>query len=125
MEGKITNYYLLLTMYVANAYGLPYLIGIGAYYFHNKSLYFTEVNTSFVFSSASLGYDYELFNNFYAGANAGIIYQPTKEKDISTHLSGELLYRKQNYLIRGGVQHPLEKIHYPFIPYLRLTYLLN
>tara|TARA_A100001037_G_scaffold247653_1_gene229661 strand:- start:639 stop:1496 length:858 start_codon:yes stop_codon:yes gene_type:complete len=112
-------------LYIANAYGLPYLIGIGTYYFHNKSLYFTELNTSFVFSSASLGYDYELFNNFYAGANAGIIYQPTKEKDISTHLSAELLYRKQNYLIRGGVQLPMEQMEYPFIPYLRLTYLLN
>lgn len=111
--------------YIAHAYGLPYLIGVGLYYFQNESLYFTELNTSFVFSNASLGYDYALFDNFYTGASAGIIYQPTKDNNITTQLSTELLYRQKLYLIRGGVQFPLDQIKYQFIPYLRLTYLLN
>tara|TARA_B100001105_G_scaffold131264_1_gene105095 strand:- start:1553 stop:2428 length:876 start_codon:yes stop_codon:yes gene_type:complete len=118
--------------YFAHSYGLPYLSGIGAYYFNKKSLYFTEVNTSFVFSDANLGYHYELLDNFYTGANAGIIYLPTKEETIITQIAAELMYKKsskkQQYnsvLIRGGVQLPLMEIDYQFIPYLRLTYLFK
>ena len=118
--------------YFAHSYGFPYLSGIGAYYFNKKSLYFTEVNTSFVFSDANLGYHYELLDNFYTGANAGIIYLPTKEETIITQITAELMYKKsskkQQYnsvLIRGGVQLPLMEIDYQFIPYLRLTYLLK
>ena len=118
--------------YFVHSYGLPYLSGIGAYYFNKKSLYFTEVNTSFVFSDANLGYHYELLDNFYTGANAGIIYLPTKEETIITQIAVELMYKKsskkQQYnsvLIRGGVQLPLMEIDYQFIPYLRLTYLFK
>ena len=118
--------------YFAHSYGLPYFSGIGAYYFNKKSLYFTEVNTSFVFSDANLGYHYELLDNFYTGANAGIIYLPTKEETIITQIAVELMYKKsskkQQYnsvLIRGGVQLPLMEIDYQFIPYLRLTYLFK
>ncbi|MEC8853315.1 MAG: hypothetical protein VYD33_02610, partial [Bacteroidota bacterium] len=120
-------------LFFAHSYGLPYLSGIGAYYFNKKSLYFTEVNTSFVFSDANLGYHYELLDNFYTGANAGIIYLPTKEETIITQIAAELMYKKsskkQEYnsvLIRGGVQLPLiMEIDYQFIPYLRLTYLFK
>ena len=118
--------------YFAHSYGLPYLSGIGAYYFNKKSLYFTEVNTSFVFSDANLGYHYELLDNFYTGVNAGIIYLPTKEETIITQIAAELMYKKsskkQQYnsvLIRGGVQLPLMEIDYQFIPYLRLIYLFK
>ena len=118
--------------YFAHSYGLPYFSGIGAYYFNKKSLYFTEVNTSFVFSDAIIGYHYELLDNFYTGANAGIIYLPTKDETIITQIAAELMYKKsskkQQYnsvLIRGGVQLPLMEIDYQFIPYLRLTYLFK
>ena len=118
--------------YFAHSYGLPYLSGIGAYYFNKKSLYFTEVNTSYAFSDASIGYHYELLDNFYTGANAGIIYLPTKEETIITQIAAELMYKKsskkQQYnsvLIRGGVQLPLMEIDYQFIPYLRLIYLFK
>ena len=118
--------------YFAHSYGLPYLSGIGAYYFNKKSLYFTEVNTSYAFSDASIGYHYELLDNFYTGANAGIIYLPTKEETIITQIAAELMYKKsskkQQYnsvLIRGGVQLPLMEIDYQFISYLRLTYLFK
>ena len=118
--------------YFAHSYGFPYLSGIGAYYFNKKSLYFTEVNTSFVFSDAIIGYHYELLDNFYTGANAGIIYLPTKEETIITQIAAELMYKKsskkQQYnsvLIRGGVQLPLMEIDYQFIPYLRLIYLFE
>ena len=119
-------------LYFAHSYGFPYLSGIGGYYFKKKSLYVIEVNTSFVFSSASLGFNYELFNNFYIGANSGIIYQPTKKEDIIPKVSAELIYKKlskkqkfDSVLLRGGIQIPLTKIDYKFIPYLRLTYLLK
>ena len=39
-------------LYFAHSYGLPYLTGVGAYYFKKKSIYSTEVNTSFIFSSS-------------------------------------------------------------------------
>ena len=32
-------------LYFSHSYGLPYLSGIGAYYFNKKSLYFIEINT--------------------------------------------------------------------------------
>ena len=111
--------------YIASSYGIPYLIGVGLYYSKNRSLYLSEVNTSFVFSSASLGYDYELFDKFYSGLNAGVIYQPTKDNNIITQLSAEFLYRTRNYFVRGGVQFPLEQIKYQFVPYIRFTYLMN
>ena len=73
--------------FLAHSYGLPYLSGIGAYYFNKKSLYFTEINTSFSFSNASVGYNYELLNNFYAGSNTGIIYLPSEETTYISHFS--------------------------------------
>ena len=119
-------------LYLAHTYALPYLTGLGAFYFQKKSLLFTEVNTSFVFTGANLGYHYELFNKFYTGANAGIIYLPTTENPIVPQISAELMYRRfsktkryNSVLIRGGVQLPLKKMDYKLIPYLSLSYLMN
>jgi len=118
-------------LYFSHSYSFPYLGGVGVYYFNKKSLYFTEINTSFVFSSASMGYHYELLKKLYSGANAGVIYLPTKENEFVPQLSVELMYKKlskrntyNSVLISGGVQFPLAKMDYKFIPYLRLTYLL-
>ena len=120
-------------LYFAHSYGLPYLTGIGAYYFNNKSLYFTEVNTSFAFSGVNLGYNYKLFNDFYAGANTGIIYLPSEEHSIVPQISAELMYKREKQktvLIRGGVQLPLAEMNLykrevSFAPYIRLTYLID
>jgi len=119
-------------LYFAHTYGLPYLTGIGIFYFQKKSLLFTEVNTSFSFTGANAGYHYELFNKFYTGANAGVIYLPTKEKQFVPQISAELMYknssknkRYNSVLIRGGVQLPLDKMDYKLIPYLSLSYLIN
>ncbi len=119
-------------LYFAHTYGLPYLTGLGAYYFNKKSLYHLDVSTSFVFSNASFGYNYELFNKFYAGANTGVLYFPTKEEDFIPQVSAELMYRKSSknkrynsVLIRGGMQYPLTKMDYKFIPYISISYLLN
>jgi len=112
-------------LYFSHSYGLPYLSGVGAYYFREKSLFYAEMQTSFVFSGINFGYSYELLNKFYTGVNAGIIYLPTKEEDIVPQISAELMYRKNTVLIRGGVQIPISKMEYPFIPYFRLTYLLR
>jgi len=119
-------------LYFANTYGLPYLTGLGAFYFREKSVLFTEVNTSFAFSGANIGYHYELFNKFYVGANSGVIYLPTKEKQFVPQISAELMYRNSSknkrynsVLMRGGVQLPLDKIDYKLIPYLSLSYLID
>ena len=119
-------------LYFAKTYGLPYLTGLGAFYFHKKYLLFVEVNTSFVFTGANAGCNFELFNKFYAGANSGVIYLPTNEKQFFPQISAELMYRNSNknkrynsVLIRGGVQLPLDKMDYKLIPYLSLSYLIN
>jgi len=120
-------------LYFAHSYGLPYLTGVGAYYFNKKSLYFTEVNTSFAFSGVNLGYNYKLFNDFYAGANTGIIYLPSEENSIIPQISAELMYKSEKQktiLIRGGVQLPLVEMNLykrevSFVPYIRLTYLID
>ena len=119
-------------LYFAHTYGLPYLTGLGAFYFQKKYVLFTEVNTSFAFSGANIGYHYELFNKFYTGANAGIIYLPTECTYLIPQLSAELMYKKSSenkrynsVLIRGGVQLPLDKMDYKLIPYLSLSYLIN
>ena len=119
-------------LYFVHTYGLPYLTGIGAFYFKKRSVMFTEVNTSFVFSGASIGYHYKLLNKFYVGANSGMIYFPTKEREFIPQISAELMFRKlsknklyNSVLIRGGVQLPLEKIDYKLIPYVSLSYLIK
>ena len=120
-------------LYFSHSYGLPYLTGVGAYYFNKKSLYFTEVNTSFAFSGVNLGYNYKLFNDFYAGANTGIIYLPSEENSIIPQISAELMYKREKQktvLIRGGVQLPLAEMNLykrevSFAPYIRLTYLID
>ena len=110
--------------YFAHSYGLPYLTGVGAYYFKKKLLYSTEINTSFVFSEANIGFHYELLSKCYAGTNAGIISLPT-EKDFIPQIAGELIYKNKAILIRAGVQFPLETMDYKLIPFLKLTYLLD
>jgi len=119
-------------LYFVHTYGFPYLTGLGAFYFQKKHVLFTEVNTSFAFSGANFGYHYELFNKFYIGANAGIIYLPTEGEDVIPQLSAELMYEKssknkryKSVLIRGGVQLPLIEMDYKVIPYLSLSYLIN
>jgi len=119
-------------LYFAHTYGLPYLTGIGAFYFKKRSVMFSEVNTSFVFSGASIGYQYELINKFYVGANSGIIYSPTKEREFIPQISAELMFRKlrknklyNSVLVRVGVQLPIVKIDYKLIPYVSLSYLIK
>jgi hypothetical protein len=113
------------SFYFGHSYGLPYLTGLGAFYFKKKLIYSTEVNTSFVFSEANMGCHYELFNKLYTGANAGVIYLPSEEENFIPQIAGELLYIKNSILIRGGVQLPLTEMEYKLIPFLKLTYLLN
>jgi hypothetical protein len=113
-------------LFVTHSYGFPFLYGVGLNYMKADKYFITaELNSSFVFSGINLGYSYELLNKFYTGVNAGIIYLPTKEEDIVPQISAELMYRKNTVLIRGGVQIPISKMEYPFIPYFRLTYLLR
>ena len=119
-------------LYFSKSYSLPYLIGFGAFYFKKKSILFSELNTSFAFSGANIGYHYKLFNKFHVGSNSGIIYLPTEEIQFIPQISAEFMYKKSSInkrynsvLIRGGVQFPLEKIDYNLIPYLSLSYLIN
>ena len=119
-------------LYFAHTYGLPYLTGLGVFYFQKKYVLFTEVNTSFLFTGANAGYHYELFNKFYTGANSGVIYLPTDENKFIPQISAQFMYRRSSknkrynsVLIRGGVQFPFSKMDYKLIPYLSLSYLIN
>jgi len=120
-------------LYFAHSYGLPYLTGLGAYYFNKKSLYFSEVNTSFSFSEASIGYHYNLINKFYVGAKGGGIYIPTEEVSIKPYLSPEFMIKREknkSVLVRGGVQFLLVETQWfskelKLLPYLTFTYLLD
>ena len=119
-------------LYFAHTYGFPYLTGLGVFYFQKKSVLFTEVNTSFLFTGANAGYHYELFNKFFTGASSGIIYLPTDENKFIPQISAQFMYRKSSknkrynsVLIRGGVQFPFSKMDYKLIPYLSLSYLIN
>ena len=122
-------------LHFSHSYGFPYLMGLGAYYFTKKSMYFSEVNTSFIFSGASIGYHYQYFNKFYAGINSGLIYIPQDTVLVIPNLSPEFMYKiekQKTLLIRAGMQIPLSEIYFyseerrlKIIPYLRLTYLLN
>ena len=112
--------------YFAHSYGLPYVTGLGIYYFKQRTLYSAEINTLFFFSEASIGCHYELLGNFYTGVDAGLIYFPaSKSKNFIPQVAGELIYKRNSFLIRAGLQLPLNKIEYKFIPFIKLTYLLS
>ena len=119
-------------LHFAHSYGFPYLTGIGIYYFRNKSLYFVQVNTSFVFSALDIGYNHKLINKFYIGTGGGIFYSPTKKTDILPKISVELIHKKgpknkryNSVLIRLGMQYQLEKTEYQSFPYLKLVFILK
>lgn len=117
----------------AHSYGVPYFSGLGIYYFKNRSFYFTEINTSFIFSDAMLGYSYTFLNNFYVGSSTGIIFLPSEGPRYIPCLSLETMYKRENrktVLFRGGIQIPLSEIslfndNFSLLPYLRMTFLLN
>ena len=110
--------------YFSHSYGLPYLTSIGGYYFNKKSLYSSEINTSFVFSEMNLGYHKKLLNNFFVGLNSGIIYIPINNEVLVPQLSLEINYKRKAILFRLGTQFPLSNLNYEFIPYIRFTYLI-
>ena len=119
--------------YFAHSYGLPYLTSLGIYYFYNNSMYFSEINTSFVFSEANIGYNFKLLDNFYSGLNSGVFYAPNKELIFTPHISSELMYKyksKNIVLFRMGIQIPLSQIDlfsetFNIITYFRISYLLS
>ena len=119
-------------IYFSHIYGLPYLTGIVGYYSASEYLFYSEIQTSFVFSTANIGYNYKLFRQIYGGANLGVIYLPDKYQSIIPQISGELIWKKiskeKKYdfiLIRTGVQVPLVEIGFRYIPYISLSYLLS
>ena len=126
-------------LYFSYSYGAPYLIGLGAYYFRNRSLYFSEINSSLFFSSVSVfGYDYEIFNRIYSGVNFGFVHYLDDIFDNSytyvPFISAETAFdlRKKNTptLFKVGVQIPFIKIAVTeegigLIPYLKINYFLN
>tara|TARA_B100001250_G_scaffold85875_1_gene71005 strand:- start:36479 stop:37330 length:852 start_codon:yes stop_codon:yes gene_type:complete len=112
-------------LYMAHSYGFPYLYGIGCFYFGQTSLYSIEINTSFVFSETNIGYNHKVSKTLYLGGELGVIYRPAEKKDIIPQLAPEILYRKNNIMVRGGVQIPLDRIEYKVIPFLKFTYPLN
>ena len=126
-------------LFFAHSYGLPYLMATGMYYFNNNYLVYSQLATSFFFSSFSFGYDYRLFSNLYFGSNSGLLYLPIQESDFSPQISSELIYRRyrshkrhDSILFRVGVQYLFVNeiqfnllSNHQLVPYFDLTYLLN
>ena len=119
-------------VYFSHIYGLPYLTGVVGYYSTFEHLVYSEIQTSFVFSTANIGYNYKLFRKIYGGANVGVLYFPHKNQSIIPQMSAELIWKKTSkdkrydfILIRTGLQVPLADMGYQYIPYISLSYLLS
>ena len=126
-------------LYLSYSYGAPYLMGIGIYYFKNRSLYFSEINTSLFLSSVSIvGYSYEIFNNSYLGINFGFIrylHEIFDNRYTSVpFISAEKVFdfRKKNkpFLVKIGAQLPFNRIEITesgvgLVPYLKINYFFN
>tara|TARA_B100001758_G_C18370566_1_gene591104 strand:- start:219 stop:1136 length:918 start_codon:yes stop_codon:yes gene_type:complete len=134
-------------LYFSKTYGFPYLFGLGIDYFKEKNLYSLDLQSSFIFSKGSIGYNYNLINQLYTGANIDVIYFPSVDNKVIPQFSFGLLYKKKlvdkknkYLLIKIGIQLPIfsdplisyngssHKFNYSLVqyfPYIELRYLIN
>ena len=91
---------------------------------------YSNIQTSFLFSGANIGYHYQLFNKIYIGSYSGVIYLPQEGDGLIPQISAGFSFKKESQSIRYnlllidlGIQYPLLEIDYPIVPYLTLSYL--
>ena len=115
-------------------YGFPFVYGLGLNYIkEDKYLLTIDVNSSFVFSSMSLGVGVHLGNDLFTKLSVNGIYHGFSEDNIhkfnygiQPHINYILDTENKKILINLGVLYSFEKIKdYNFIPSISLSYLID
>ena len=119
-------------IFFANTYGFPYITGLGLYYLEHDYIVYSKIKTSFLFSSASFGISYSIYNNIYIGSNTGVGYLPIYQQKLVPQISVEFGYNKsskksrlKSIFIHTGVQYSFAEFGYKFMPYFNISYLVN
>ena len=121
-------------LFVTHTYGFPFAYGVGLNYMKTEEYFvYAELNSSFVFSGASVGGGMHLFDKLYGSVSANGIYamfakDETQRLDfaISPQLNYLLDTKKKKILINTGVLFPLMGvIKKDVIPTFSLIYFLN
>lgn len=122
-------------LYFANILGVPYLTGLGGYYFDNKLMIFSDIQTSILISRINVGMNYDLFNGFYFGLNSGVnFFERNNEYVFYAKVGVELAYTKvsSNYskkkIFKLGVDYSRvdeSSLSYCIIPYINVIYLIK
>ncbi|MGY8988089.1 MAG: glycoside hydrolase family 73 protein [Flavobacteriales bacterium] len=121
-------------LFVTHTYGFPFAYGVGLNYFVEDEYYVSAgLNSSFIFSGASVGGGMHLFDKLYGSVSVTGIYamfakDETQRFDLA--LSPQLNYvlhtKNKKILINAGVLFPLMGVvKKDMIPTFSLTYLLN
>lgn len=120
--------------FASHNYGFPFAYGLGLNYIkEGKYLITTDVSSSFVFSSASVGVGIHLWDDLYTKLSVNGIYHGFAGDNIHKLNFGvhpQLNYlldtKSKKILINVGVIYSFEKIkEYSFIPSFSLTYLID
>ena len=115
-------------------YGFPFVYGLGLNYIkEDKYLITTDVNSSFVFSSMSVGLGIHLWNDFFTKLSVTGIYHGFSDDNIykfnygvHPHINYFLHTENKKIILNVGVLYSFEKIkEYNFIPSISLNYLIN
>ena len=119
---------------VSYNYGFPFVYGLGLNYIkEDKYLITTDVNSSFVFSSMSVGLGIHLGNDFFTKLSVTGIYHGFSDDNIykfnygfHPHINYFLDTENKKIILNVGVLYSFEKIkEYNFIPSISLSYLID
>ena len=120
--------------FVSYNYGFPFVYGLGLNYIkEDKYLITTDVNSSFVFSSMSVGLGIHLWNDFFTKLSVTGIYHGFSDDNIykfnygvHPHINYFLHTENKKIILNVGVLYSFEKIkEYNFIPSISLNYLID
>ena len=119
-------------IFVSRTYGFPFVYGVGLCYLKEDKYFINlDVSSSFIYSQASLGSQYHLFYDLYAGFDVNGIYhgythdqRHNLDFGISTKLS--YYHKNRDVIISIGSLFLEKKIqNKKMIPVVSLTYLIN
>ena len=121
-------------LFVTHTYGFPFAYGVGLSYMKSVDYFVSaELNSSFVFSGASIGGGKHLFDKWYGSISVNGIYAIYEKEEthrfdfaISPQLNYMLDTKNKKILINAGVLFPLKGvIKRKIIPTFSLTYLIK
>ena len=120
--------------FASHNYGFPYVYGLGLNYINEKKyLISTDISSSFIFSSISMGIGVHLLGDLYTKLSLFGIYHGFTEDNVhkfnigvNPQINFVLDTKSKKILINAGVIYSFEEIKdYNFIPSLSLNYLLD